>query len=395
MPLAANGGMNMNSLELFSGVGGLAKGLELAGFNHAALIEINKHAYGSLCENFDRTKVVLGDVRDIDWDKYRGIDLIAGGPPCQPFSLGGKHRAYRDDRDMFPAAINGIEKLRPQIFVFENVKGLLRKNFADYFEYIKLRLTYPSALPEYQENWRHHLCELLNLSYSSYTGTKYKVSYRLLNAANYGVPQKRERVIIVGVRSDLQGNFLFPPETHSEDRLFWDMYVTQDYWERHKVHPILESTIKSKALKQKYGSICPAGQPWRTIRDTLADLPNPNTNHGLHDHSFRGGAKSYPGHTGSPFDLPAKTIKAGDHGVPGGENMIRFPTGEIRYFTVLEAKRLQTFADDFVVQGTWGEAIRQIGNAVPVSLAQTIGTALIKTLRLEADQTINRVLAKI
>jgi DNA (cytosine-5)-methyltransferase 1 len=389
----------MNSLELFSGAGGLAKGLELAGFNHAALIEINQYACRSLCENFDRTKVIFGDVRDVDWRKFRDINLIAGGPPCQPFSLGGKHQAYQDDRDMFSAAIDGIEKLQPQVFVFENVKGLLRKSFADYFEYIKLRLTYPGALPDSKEHWRHHLGELANLSYSSYVGTKYNVSYRLLNAANYGVPQKRERVIIVGVRSDLQGNFLFPPETHSEDRLFWDMHVTQDYWERHKIHPAQHpaaSAIESKILKltKKYGAIAPPSKPWQTIRDTLVDLPNPNSQHGLHDHLFRDGARSYPGHTGSPLDLPAKTIKAGDHGVPGGENMIRFPNGEIRYLTVLEAKRLQTFPDDFVIQGTWGEAMRQIGNAVPVLLAKKIGTALIEALQPEA-QTRNRDLFKV
>jgi site-specific DNA-cytosine methylase len=92
------------------------------------------------------------------------------------------------------------------------------------------------------------------------------------------------------------------------------------------------------------------------------------------------GARIYPGHTGSILDAPAKTIKAGDHGVPGGENMIRFSDGSVRYLTVLEATRLQTFPDNFVIKGVWGEAMRQIGNAVPVLLAETMGHGLMKML---------------
>lgn len=225
----------MNSLELFSGAGGLAKGLELAGFKHAALVENNKHAYASLCENFDPKKVFFGDVRDFDLETLSNIDLVAGGPPCQPFSLGGKHQADRDKRDMFPAAIRAIERLKPKAFIFENVKGLLRKTFADYFEYILLRLTYPSFNAEVNLDWQEHLGELRSVNKLSYSGIKYNVQFKSIDAANYGVPQKRERVIIVGVRSDLECNWLFPPETHSADRLFWDMYVTGEYWERNKV----------------------------------------------------------------------------------------------------------------------------------------------------------------
>jgi len=95
---------------------------------------------------------------------------------------------------------------------------------------------------------------------------------------------------------------------------------------------------------------------------------------------FKKGAHSYPGHTGSDFDWPAKTIKADDHGVPGGENMIRYADGCVRYFSVFEAKRIQTFSDDFVIKGAWGEAMRQIGNAVPVKLAEVIGNQLSEIL---------------
>lgn len=376
----------MNSLELFSGAGGLAKGLELAGFKHTALVENNKNAYTSLCENFDAKKVFFGDVRDFDLETLTNIDLVAGGPPCQPFSLGGKHQANRDKRDMFPFAIRAIERLKPKAFIFENVKGLLRQTFADYFEYILLRLTYPSSDPKLTSDWQEHLDELRRVSNSSYSGTKYNVQFKSIDAANYGVPQKRERVIIVGIRSDLECGWSFPPETHSTDRLFWDMYVTGAYWKRHKIckseRPLLDKLTESKRFKliDKYGMFEPALMPWQTVRDVSIDLPDPQSYHGIKDHVFHDGARIYPGHTGSILDAPAKTIKAGDHGVPGGENMIRFLDGSVRYFTVLEAKRLQTFPDDFAIEGVWGEAMRQIGNAVPVLLAEKIGRELIKIL---------------
>jgi DNA (cytosine-5)-methyltransferase 1 len=376
----------MNSLELFSGAGGLAKGLELVGFKHAALVENNKHAYASLCENFDREKVFFGDVRDFNLDTLANIDLVAGGPPCQPFSLGGKHQANRDKRDMFPAAIHAIERLKPKAFIFENVKGLLRQTFADYFEYILLRLTYPSFDTELILDWQQHLNELRSVSNSSYSGIKYNVHFKSIDAANYGVPQKRERVIIVGIRSDLDCDWLFPTETHSADRLFWDMYVTGEYWERHKIckseRLLLDKPTEFKKCKlvDKYGMFEPATMPWQTVRDGIGDLPNPQFNHGIKDRIFHNGAKIYPGHTGSILDAPAKTIKAGDHGVPGGENMIRFPDGSVRYLTGLEAKRLQTFPDDFAIEGVWGEVMRQIGNAVPVLLAETMGRELMRTL---------------
>jgi DNA (cytosine-5)-methyltransferase 1 len=381
----------MNSLELFSGAGGLAKGLELAGFKHSALVEFNKHAYASLCENFDARKVFLGDVRDFNLDGLDNIDLVAGGPPCQPFSLGGKHQADRDKRDMFPAAIHAIERLKPKAFIFENVKGLLRSTFAEYFEYILLRLTYPSFNVEANSNWQQHLDEFRAVSYLSFSGTKYNVKFKLINAANYGVPQNRDRVIIVGVRSDLDCEWLFPSETHSADRLFWDMYVTGEYWEHHQIckseRPSIDKSVETKIFKltEKYGRFEPVLTPWQTVRDALSNLPDPQSNHGIDDHAFHDGARIYPGHTGSILDAPAKTIKAGDHGVPGGENMIRFADGTVRYLTVLEAKRLQTFPEDFVIKGVWGEAMRQIGNAVPILLGEKIGCELMKTLNLHAD----------
>lgn len=382
----------MNSLEIFSGTGGLAKGLETAGFQHSAFVELNKHACASLRENFDPEKIFCGDIKDFNLATLNSIDVVAGGPPCQPFSLGGKHKANTDTRDMFPYAIKAIERLAPKAFIFENVKGLLREAFSEYFEYILLRLTYPGFKSDDTADWRDHLSLLRKLKTMAYAGTRYNVQYKLLNAADYGVPQTRERVVIIGIRSDVGADWSFPAETHSTDRLLWDMYVTGAYWKRHNIPPCFESDDstaqkeEAQRLKRRYGMFEPSTLPWQTIRDALSDLPCPQSSHHIPDHTFRGGARSYPGHTGSYIDWPSKTIKAGDHGVPGGENMIRYNDGSIRYFTVFEAKRIQTFPDDFRITGSWGEAMRQIGNAVPVKLATVLGEHLMQTLQKALPQ---------
>ena len=383
----------LRSLEIFSGAGGLAKGLELAGFEHSALVEFNKHACSSLKANFDPSKVFEGDIRRFPLSDVATVDVVAGGPPCQPFSLGGKHKAHEDQRDMFPYAIRAIEKLEPKAFIFENVKGLLRATFAEYFEYIILRLTYPGCPAHEGQEWLSHLDVLRQINPKIYSGTRYNVSYQLINAADYGVPQTRERVIIVGVRSDLGLKWKFPKATHSMDRLLWEMHISGDYWRKHNVsqlerqQALLESATTETVdrIRRQYGMFAPEGLPWQTVRDALKGLPDP-MHINLPDHDFKGGARTYPGHTGSYIDWPSKTIKAGAHGVPGGENMIRFADGTVRYFTVLEAKRIQTFPDGFHVHGAWGEAMRQLGNAVPVSFAKIIGTALVDLLNQESGR---------
>jgi DNA (cytosine-5)-methyltransferase 1 len=372
----------MRTLELFSGAGGLAKGLELAGFEHIALLELNKQACASLQANFAAHKVWCGDVREFDFASLENIDVVAGGPPCQPFSLAGKHQAQHDRRDMFPVAINAIETLAPRAFIFENVKGLLRPSFAEYFAYIILRLTFPEFAPRLTMSWQEHLAQLRALRFDDYPGIKYRVSYQLLNAADFGVPQTRERVVIVGVRGDIETRWRFPAVTHSEDALLWSKYVTGEYWYQHqlpaqhgeKMTCALQEQVDK--LRSKFGFFAPTHTPWHTVRDALWNVPDPRATQRIADHVFRAGGKAYLGHTGSDYDCPAKTIKAGTHGVPGGENMIRFSDGTVRYLTIFEAKRLQTFPDEFLIQGGWGESMRQLGNAVPVLLAQQIGRAL-------------------
>ena len=372
----------LNSLELFSGAGGLAKGIEIAGANHMAFVEWDADACKTLRFNYPPGLIHETDIRNFNFKQFLGVDLIAGGPPCQPFSMGGRHKGFDDERDMFPHAISAIRQLTPKAFIFENVKGLLRKSFAEYFNYIILQLTYPEVLKK-TENWKEHLSELEKThTKGCYKRLRYNVVYRLVNAADYGVPQKRERVIIVGIRNDLNISWCFPDETHSEDALIWSKFVTKEYWERHGIKPseadVLSMVHETKRLVEKHGLFPPSLKPWQTIRDAIIDLPDPQKVKEYHpEHYYRGGAKSYAGHTGSDIDQPSKALKAGDHGVPGGENMIRFPDGFVRYFTILEAKRVQTFPDSYPILGSWTEAMRQLGNAVPVQLGQTVAETLL------------------
>ncbi len=373
----------MRSLELFSGAGGLAKGLEIAGFDHARFVEFNKHACNSLRENFDSDLVFCGDVREFRFDELSDVDLVAGGPPCQPFSMAGKHRANNDQRDMFPYAAKAVSFYKPKAFLFENVKGLLRPSFSDYFSYIILRLSFPEILQNEEECWLDHYNRLSFIDFNKYGGVKYAVNFKLLNAADYGVPQVRERVFIVGIRSDLDVEWQFPHPTHSADALYRDQFIDFGYWDRHNVTrpsaPVSDCPQFKKAKPLGLPFEAPLS-PWLTVRDALKDTPHPLAQHSIEDHIFRGGARSYPGHTGSYIDLPAKTLKAGGHGVPGGENMIRYEDGSIRYFTVHEGKLLQTFDPSFRITGAWGEGMRQIGNAVPTLLAKRLGEKLMSLL---------------
>jgi DNA (cytosine-5)-methyltransferase 1 len=381
----------LKSIELFSGAGGLAIGMAKSGFCHEMLVEFNKDAVETLRKNHDEGQQQIkdwniqhADINDISFTKFRGaISAIAGGPPCQPFSLGGKHKAYNDKRDMFPQAVRAVREARPETFIFENVKGLLRESFSTYFEYIILQLTYPNIIRDDSETWESHLKRLEEThTKGSYRGLKYNVIFRLLNAADYGVPQKRERVFIVGFRSDLNIEWSFPKATHSQDALLWQQWVTGEYWDRLKVskddRPVDAVSAKSlkNRLKSKYGLFEPEEMPWKTVREAISDLPDPKKLNQINNHIYKSGARSYPGHDGSPIDEPAKTLKAGGHGVPGGENMIRLNNGEIRYFTVREAARLQTFPDDYHITGAWGECMRQIGNAVPVTLAEVVASSV-------------------
>ncbi len=384
----------MRSIELFAGAGGLGIGVSRAGFTPAAVIEWNRYCCDTIRENQERGldpivhwPLIEGDVRAVDFTSIQGpIDFISGGPPCQPFSLGGKHRGQLDRRDMFPEAIRAVRERRPKAFVFENVKGLTRQSFANYFQYIQLQLSYPELVQVASESWLDHLGRLERQHmHGGDTGLHYRVVARLLNAADYGIPQRRERVFLVGFRSDLAIEWSFPKPSHGQDALLWSQWRDGAYWDRHRIS--VKQRPENLSMRSSTLNLFEATllKPWRTVRDAIADLPEPelcsSDEGGIANHRLQAGARSYAGHTGSPLDEPAKTLKAGDHGVPGGENMLRRPDGTVRYFSVRESARLQTFPDEFLFHGSWTETMRQLGNAVPVELA----TIVAKSVRAQLD----------
>lgn len=387
----------MKSVELFAGAGGLAMGVSLTGFESLAVVEWDKWACDTIRENQKRGYPLVkdwplweGDIREFDWTSIpEGIELLAGGPPCQPFSMGGKHKAYGDERDMFPPTVELVRKLRPKSFIIENVKGLTRSSFANYYQYILLQLEFPEVTQKHRETWMSHLRRLQEEKTSSALhgkGLTYNVVPTLVNAADYGVPQKRERVFIVGFRSDLGIEWSFPRPTHTFDALLYSQWVSGEYWDKHKVPKAKRSGIPGKLearIKKLSSSLLPIEESaWRTVRDALIDIPDPRKRSGLalHNHNFQDGAKPYKGHTGSPLDLPAKTLKAGDHGVPGGENMIVLDNGGVRYLSARESARIQTFPDGYVFHGSWTETMRQLGNAVPVALARRVAASVAERL---------------
>ena len=139
----------------------------------------------------------------MDFRSYEGkVDLVSGGPPCQPFSIGGQHRAHDDQRDLWSEAVRSLRETRPKAFIFENVKGLKRDAFATYLEYILLQLQHPSVARKAAENWHDHY-HRLQRHHTGKGKLEYRVTHELLNTADYGVPQKRERVVFVGFRSDV------------------------------------------------------------------------------------------------------------------------------------------------------------------------------------------------
>ena len=387
----------MRSIELFAGAGGLALGSSFAGFKHEAVIEWDKDACNTIRENQRRgtspvdhwPAITPTDVTKFNFSQIRNdIDLIAGGVPCQPWSLGGKHKGFEDERNLFPEVVKIVRHLRPKAILIENVKGLTRKVFTNYYEYIKHQLRYPEIVQKPQESWMDHLRRLERHHTSgSIQGLHYHLVARLVNAADFGIPQRRERVFIVAFRSDLGIEWTFPKETHSQDALLHDQFVSQEYWERHEVakrHRGAPMRWESRITALKTSLFPPSELPWRTVRDAIGDLPDPLDSRSSHDvlnHTHNPGARSYPGHTGSPMDEPSKTLKAGVHGVPGGENTLAHSNGKVRYFTVREAARIQTFPDDYIFQSSWTESMRQIGNAVPVKLAEIVSSHIASHLR--------------
>ncbi len=188
MTIHDNRKQTFTCVEICAGAGGQALGLELAGFSHLALVEIEKQYCSTLLLNRPNWNVINCDVKDFDGKKYKGIDLFAGGVPCPPFSKGGKQLGKDDERDLFPDALRLIAVIRPKAILLENVRGIFDDIFRNYRDYIQTTIE----------------------SYG------YNVYWELLNASDFGVPQLRPRAVLVGIQNDLDTGFMFPKPNGKE-----------------------------------------------------------------------------------------------------------------------------------------------------------------------------------
>ena len=379
------------TIELFSGAGGLALGLHQIGAQHRLLAELDVRACDTIRANNQNGAlnppwpILQADVRELDFTGWQDrIDLLAAGAPCQPFSLGGLHKGADDKRNLLPEVVRAVRDIRPRAFILENVPGLLRPTFAEYFEYLLSQLQVPEVERRVAETWHEHKTRLDWHLARKRDGLAYDVDYKVLAAADYGVPQSRRRLFVVGFRTDLRVSWSWPRPTHSEDALAFAKWVDGSYWRDHGIDP-----RHASAKFTKLGSATPCdGKPlalrWQTVRDAISSLPPPSNGSNpasIPNHQFVPGARRYKGHSGSSLDDPAKTLKAGVHGVPGGEGTVVQDDGSVRYFSIREAARIQTFPDNYVFVGARSHAMRQIGNAVPVRLASTIGVQVIRAMR--------------
>jgi DNA (cytosine-5)-methyltransferase 1 len=402
------------SVELFAGAGGLAQAVEQAGFRPLLLNELNVRAAATLEANGAKpsvelgkvpavgepTPLVVGDVASLDLTHLLDaeVDVLAGGCPCQPFSLGGVHKGVEDERNGFPHMFRATREIRPKAVMVENVQGLLRKSFRPYFEYIQRELALPFVERSEDVTWEQHdknLAAMLD-SDDYDESERYHVVVTPVNAADYGVPQTRHRVIMIAIRADLGVDIeafktAIRP-THSESALHRSIH-DGSYWER---HPGVPKSVRDAVLAQiPEEPLDDDLMPWRTLRDAIAgidgDKPLPAVPKdfldrqernlgGVTDHVGWPGARIYHGHTPSVLDRPAKTVKAGVHGVGGGESVLLLDDGTHRYMTVREAARVMTFPDSWKLEGARGVKMRQLGNAVPVRLGRVFATALFDAL---------------
>lgn len=388
----------MRSVELFAGAAGLALGTARAGFHHEIVVERDRAACETIRHNqrlgfaaVQGWKVVEADVATLDLSAVQAEpDLLSGGPPCQPFSIGGDHAGAADERNCWPWTINATRLLRPRALLFENVPGLLR--FGEYLDYLKMALGNP-GLSTPGVDWREDASFLrAALDARATSDPRYRISVVKLDASDYGLAQARTRVFIVGLREDVAADWHAPDATHSAEQLMVDKWITGTYWDRHGIaRPEIDEAgtrfIRRHNQAAAADLFAPRLTAHRTVRDAIGDLPEPQPRGtpGIHDHEASPReARVYKGHTGSPIDMPSKTLRAGVHGVSGGENLVDYGAGHpgtrYRHFTVREAARLTGIDDDYRFPGTWSDGLKQLGNAVGVDMGEAMGRSIARAL---------------
>lgn len=339
------------SIELFAGAGGLALGLEQAGFTHIGLIDNNQSAANTIKHNRPQWNVLCEDIETIANKNLEAefnirkfeLDLLSGGAPCQSFSYAGKRLGLEDVRGtMFYHYATFLHKLQPKMFLFENVRGLLT----------------------------HDKCKTYQTILKIFKDEGYATYHQVLNAWDYGVPQKRERLITIGIRNDLVNKSAFKfPEKHSYKPLIKDIKLD--------VNPSKDECAQYSAYKQKILSLVPPGGYWR-------DIPPPIAKEYMKSCWFMGG-----GRTGILRRISLNEPSLAVLTSAGMKQTERCHPIEIRPFSYRENARIQTFPDDWHFCGSLIEKYRQIGNAVPVNMAKAIGLCIKDTLsRIETSHEL-------
>jgi DNA (cytosine-5)-methyltransferase 1 len=321
----------LDAIDLFSGAGGLSLGLKNAGWNVQAAVEFDRTAIQTHEENFAGVRHIGDDVRNVSFKQFGDIDLVAGGPPCQPFSVSGKRLGTFDVRDMVPEFVRAVREAKPRAFLMENVAGLKAVKFNSYLE--------------------ARILELYELGYTVFS--------RVLTAADYGVAQNRQRLFLVGIRSDAQRQvFEYPEPTHGP--LAAKHHITvrealkdtpQDVPNNAKVvfckNPVLRSSPFAGMMFNG------KGRPLNL--DGLAHtIPASAGGNRTHIVDPLGVTKDYHAEL-----MAGKKPRVGQ-------------LGEVRRLTVRESARLQSFPDDFKFLGRQSSRYSQVGNAVPPKLATAV-----------------------
>lgn len=322
-------------IELFAGAGGLALGLEQAGINDLAFVEFDKACCETLKANRPSWNVINRDIHDVDFSLYKNrIDVVSGGFPCQAFSYAGKKLGFDDTRGtLFHEYARCVNEVNPKMFLAENVRGLVS----------------------------HDKGRTLETILSVFESLGYKVQYKILNACYYGVPQKRERIVIIGIRNDLtdtiQFNFPVPSSrqtTLREGLAGCPQSPGQQYSDR----------------KRKVLELVPPGGCW-------VDLPDDVAKEYMGASYYSGGGRRGMARRIS-WDEPCLTLTCS----PSQKQTERCHPDETRPFTIREYARIQSFPDDWEFVGGMGDQYKQIGNAVPVGLAKRIGEEIVRALEV-------------
>lgn len=316
----------LTSIDLFAGAGGTALGLEHAGIQHLALNEFDKHAAATLRLNRPDWKVIEDDIANVDFTAYRDkVDIVEGGFPCQSFSYAGKKMGFEDTRGtLFYEFARVVKQVRPKLAVGENVKGLLT----------------------------HDGGKTLQTMVSILQDLGYRVAYKVLRAQYFDVPQKRERLVIIAVRNDIDAPILYPKERD------YTISLREAIGDRPQSQGQEYSPYKKLIM-----SLIPEGGYWR-------DLPEDTQKEYMKASYYSGGGKTGMARR-LAWNEPSLTLTCG----PAQKQTERCHPEDTRPLNVREYARIQTFPDEWKFTGSTGAQYKQIGNAVPVNLGYYIGMA--------------------